>query len=484
MATDAAPNESCLTSGEFSNMRSIKKHKFFAISIIFTDIVAVLASFLIAYHLRFSGFPIPAHKGIPSFEAYLRAMGFVIPIYLLMFRAYQLYKPERHIRRVYELLNVVKAVTGAAILLMAFTFIYREFSYSRMVLLFAWFFSVLLCVTGRYFLIQFEYFIRRRTDRDRVVIVGANRNSRDLIRWSKENLHYGQDIVGIVTQNGSNEGKHFEGIPIVGNLKNVESILQEQQVDEIIVADSTLPRETVADLMLKCENRLMSFKLVADFYGLMTQHVAVDYVSNVPLLGLKTLPLDDLWNRAVKRLFDLAVSFCLLVAFFPIFVLVALTIKLQDRGPCFYKQERVGQDEKHFTLYKFRTMSLDAEQKTGPVWALPQDRRLTPVGRILRRTNIDELPQLWNVFIGRMSLVGPRPERPFFVNQFRDQIPRYMARHKIKSGLTGWAQIHGLRGNTSLEERIKYDLYYMENWTLMLDIEILFATCFAFKNAY
>ena len=444
----------------------------------------VLLSFFIAFQLRFSELLIPVHKGIPAIEAYFRAMMVVVPIYLLLFRAYQLYRPERHIRRIYELLNVVKAVTMATIFLMALTFIYREFSYSRGVLLFAWFFSSIFCSAGRYGLIQIEYFVRQKKDRERVLIIGANRNSRDLIRWAKGNPHYGQDIVGILVNDGINEGKHLEGVPIWGDLLDFEQILEKNKIDEVIVADPTVSRDIATELMFKCENKMIGFKLVADFYGLMTHHVDVEYISNVPLLGLKVLPLDDLWNRLMKRLFDSLISFVCLILFSPIFALVAVAIKLHDGGPIFYQQERVGQDGKHFMLHKFRTMLQDAERKTGPVWAQANDDRTTPIGKILRKTNLDELPQLWNALIGDMSLVGPRPERPHFVEQFRDQIPRYMTRHKIKSGLTGWAQIHGLRGNTSIEERIKYDLYYMENWTLMMDIEILFATIFAYKNAY
>ena len=465
-------------------MLPVKKYPRYAIAVLITDISAVILSFYAAYSVRFSEIVIPAHKGIPSIEAYLRTMVVVIPVYLLLFRAYQLYRPERHIRRIYELLNVIKAVTMATIFLMALTFVYREFSYSRGVLLFAWLFSALFCCMGRYCLIQFEYFIRREKDRERVLIIGANRNSRDLIKWAKENPHYGQEIIGIVINNGSNEGKHVEGVPILGALKDLDQILASQAVDEVIMADPAIPREAAAELMFKCENKMIGFKLVADFYGLITQHVDVEYVSNVPLLGLRALPLDDLWNRLIKRLFDFAVSFIFLIVLSPILIVLAIFIKLCDGGPIFYRQERVGQDGKHFILYKFRTMSVDAEKKTGPVWAQPDDQRTTLIGRFLRKLNLDELPQLWNVLLGDMSLVGPRPERPHFVEQFRDQIPRYMARHKIKSGLTGWAQIHGLRGNTSIEERIKYDLYYMENWTLMMDVEILFATLFAFKNAY
>jgi len=203
-------------------------------------------------------------------------------------------------------------------------------------------------------------------------------------------------------------------------------------------------------------------------------------------LGFRSLALDDPWNRMVKRTFDLVISILLLCATFPLLILIMFVIKMEDRGPVLFKQKRMGRDQKLFNVYKFRTMRVNAETETGPVWAKPNDDRRTRFGPYLRRWNLDELPQLINVLKGNMSLVGPRPERPHFIGQFRASIPRYMTRHKVKSGLTGWAQVHGFRGNTSIQERIKYDLYYMENWSLLLDIEILFMTLSsrAFKNAY
>ncbi len=464
-------------------MLSPKKHPIFALLVIASDAGTILLGFFCAYWFRFSLGIIPVHKGIPSFEVYSQAVSFLIPFYLVIFRSYRLYQPERQIRRMQELLTVVKGVTAGTFCAMALTFFYREFSYSRIVFLFAWVFSVLLCCSGRYLLIQFEYFIRRYKDRDRVLIIGLNRNTRDLIEWSKNNPHYGQDVIGVLSSTDNQTGKHADGIPILGSYQIVDQVL-DQGVDEVVIADSLISRDTAAEIMLKCENRMIGFKLVADFYGLMTHYVNVEYVSNVPLLGLKLLPLDDVLNRLAKRLFDIVVAFSALCLLSPFLFLIMALIKLSSNGPIFYKQERLGLDGRSFSLFKFRTMDPNAEVQTGPVWANPDDNRVTTLGRLLRRTNLDELPQLWNVLVGNMSLVGPRPERPHFVEQFRDQIPRYMARHKIKSGLTGWAQIHGLRGNTSLEERIKFDLYYMENWTLMMDIEILFATLFAFKNAY
>ena len=464
-------------------MLSPRKHPLFALLVIASDASTILLGFFCAYWFRFSGGIIPVHKGVPSFEVYSRAISLLIPIYLVIFRSYRLYQPERPIRRMQELLIVVKGVTVGTFCAMAVTFFYREFSYSRVVFLFAWIFSVLLCCSGRYVLIQFEYFIRRYKDRDRVLIIGLNRHTRDLIEWAKNNPHYGQNVIGVLASADNQAGKHVGGVSILGSYQIIDQVL-DRGVDEVVIADSLIPRDIATEIMLKCENRMIGFKLVADFYGLMTHYVNVEYVSNVPLLGLKLLPLDDGLNRLAKRLFDIVVAFSALCILSPILFLIMMLIKLSRDGPVFYKQERLGLNGKGFSLFKFRTMNPNAEVKTGPVWTNPDDDRVTPIGRLLRRTNLDELPQLWNVLVGDMSLVGPRPERPHFVKQFRGQIPRYMARHKIKSGLTGWAQIHGLRGNTSLEERIKYDLYYIENWTLMMDIEILFATLFAFKNAY
>ena len=453
--------------------------------VVTTDIAAIFISYLAAYYTRFSGILVPVYKGIPHVGEYLRPLIFLVPIYIYFFRSYNLYHPERNIRRIYELLNTVKAVSAAAVLCMALTFIYRNFEYSRLTLFLAWIFSTFLCVLARYCMIQIEYSIKRHKDRSRVLIVGLNRSSRNLIRWSREHKHYGQDVIGLIAINGGGEqGKHFEGVPIIGTVLDFNRIMETQSIDEVIVADPTLPRETVSTLMMKCEDKLINFKLVADFYGLLTHHVDVEYLSNLPLLGVRDLPLDDPWNQWMKRLFDIFVSLIGLILASPLLFSIAIAIKVFDKGPILYKQKRVGRDEKVFTFYKFTTMRPDAEKKTGPVWAQPHDPRTTGMGRLIRKWNLDELPQLWNVLRGDMSLVGPRPERPHFVEKFRSQIPRYMARHKIKCGITGWAQIHGLRGNTSLEERIKYDIYYMENWTFTMDIEILFITLFAYKNAY
>lgn len=466
-------------------MRSNNKQFFHVCLIYLSDLAGIILGFFVAYWVRFSGVLTYVHPGRPPAEEYLKALLVVLPVYLWIFRSYGLYQLGRHIRRVEEIFTLLKGMAVGTVILTALTFFYRSFSYSRLFLVFLWFLASFFLSLFRYGLIQWSYWLRRHSrDIHRVLVVGANRNARVLINWTVQNPHLGYRVEGVLVQEPELLGKHLEEVPIVGTIDECEAVIAKIKPNEVLVADSNLPREKITNLLLHCEDGLVSFKVAADLYGIVTNSLDVEYVASVPLLGLRPFPLDDPLNRFLKRGFDILASATVLALASPLFFLTALGIKLTDGGGVFYKQERVGQDGRRFFIYKFRTMHPDAEKKTGPVWAHKEDDRCTLVGRFLRQSNLDELPQLWNVLLGSMSLVGPRPERPHFVDQFRAEIPRYMARHKFKSGMTGWAQVNGLRGNTSLRERIKYDLYYLENWSLLFDLEILFMTLFAFKNAY
>lgn len=464
-------------------MPSFKKQRSFILLTIFFDLFALLLSFFAAYLVRWVGF-IP-YTHMPKLTDYMQPLIVIIPIYLWAFHSLGLYDARRHIRRIEEIFIVFKGVSYSIIVLMALTFFYRELSYSRLYLILLWILSMTFVGISRYLLIQWEYF-RRKTQKDisKILLVGGNRNARNIIRWAKENPHYGQEVIGVLARDASLVGKHVEAVPILGVVHQCESFIEHLTPHEVVLLENSFSRERIGELVAFCEDKWIEFKIGADFYGLLTRHVDVEYLSSVPLLGFKALPLDDVWNRLAKRIFDMGCSVLILIFTFPFWFLVILLILWDDGWPVFYVQERIGRDQKVFKLFKFRTMKVDAEKATGPIWARPNDPRRTRVGNFLRHWNLDELPQLWNVLRGDMSLVGPRPERPHFVNQFRETLPRYMARHKIKSGLTGWAQVNGFRGNTSIEERLKYDLYYMENWSLLFDIEILFMTLFAFKNAY
>jgi exopolysaccharide biosynthesis polyprenyl glycosylphosphotransferase len=245
-----------------------------------------------------------------------------------------------------------------------------------------------------------------------------------------------------------------------------------------------MPRSKIMNIVFECEKRMVEFNLVADLLGLVTSQVDMRTIDGVPLLGLKETPLGEGFNRFLKRMMDIVFSASGLILLSPVFLVMAAIVKASSPGPVFYFQKRIGEDGRRFAMIKFRTMIDKAEKGVGRVWAQEDDPRRTKIGALMRSCNLDELPQLINVLKGEMSLVGPRPERPHFVGKFKEDIPRYMARHKIKSGMTGWAQVNGLRGNTSIEERTKYDLYYLENWSLGFDLKILFMSAFALKNAY
>jgi exopolysaccharide biosynthesis polyprenyl glycosylphosphotransferase len=267
-------------------------------------------------------------------------------------------------------------------------------------------------------------------------------------------------------------------------MQDVPRLLEAHHVNQVILTDSSLGHDRIVSLILLCEKHIVHFNMVPDLFRILTSSMDVQSLDDIPLLGLGKWPLDFFWNRCMKRIEDVAGATIGLVLLSPLMLITAVAIKLTSPGSVFFRQERCGRDGRMFTIFKLRTMCADAEAATGPVFAVANDPRTTRLGRFLRQYNLDELPQLWNVFRGDMSLIGPRPERPHFVERFREDINRYMWRHVSRPGMTGWAQVNGLRGNTSIEERIKYDLYYLENWSLALDFKILVRTLFARENAY
>lgn len=460
-----------------------RKSKFSYLSLGF-DAMAVLLAYAGAYSLRFSGLIFEV-SDLPSFIHYAKASLVIVPVVLIVFRNYRLYSVHAPLSRVDEIFSVIKGTTILFLILTALSFLYREFSYSRLVILLTYIFSIGGILLSRIFLRQWEKLERKRLkEYQSILIVGINRSSRRLCQRFRENSRYGFRVAGLLATDQASVGQHIAGKSVLGTIKDFDDMLETVDLQEVIVADFNLDRSLITEMMLKCESRMIRFRVVADFYGMMTSCVQVEYVQDVPLIGVREIPLDDAWNRLVKRFFDLGGSALGMILLSPIFAIISLLVWWTDRGPILYRQERMGLDGKVFDLLKFRTMKVAAEKESGPVWTKEKDDRVLPIGKFLRKSNLDELPQIWNVFCGEMSLVGPRPERPFFVEQFKDRIPRYMTRHKIKAGITGWAQVHGFRGNTSLKERIKYDLFYMENWSPVLDLKIILRTFGAFKNAY
>lgn len=452
---------------------------------VLSDSLAISCAFIAAYGARFYWFPDFLKPEPPDFIRYLYALPVVAGISLLSFRQKQIYVFDVLRRRLDEIGLIWSGIIWAAVILMALTFLYRDFSYSRIVFLLHCLFSfVFVCMLrdGAY---RLDGWIRLLMGtRTRVLILGANRSARQIIHRINRSYRNRYEVVGVLSGGAIPEEHHLEGVPVLGTVDEVIKKIDDSSADDVILTLSDFPQEKLSQLLLKCENELITFLKIPDLFGIFTSGVDIHYIDNVPLIGLKKSPLDKMWNRFLKRVFDVLVSVIAFILLFPAMAVIAALVKIADGGPMLYKQQRTGLDGRSFWIYKFRTMRVDAETKTGPVWAAENDRRTTKIGGVLRRLNLDEIPQLWNVIKGDMSMVGPRPERPHFVGKFRSDVPRYMARHKMKSGITGWAQVNGLRGNTSIAERTKYDLYYYENWSFFLDLKILFMTLFAFKNAY
>ena len=270
----------------------------------------------------------------------------------------------------------------------------------------------------------------------------------------------------------------MDQVPFLGSLGSVPELIKTNSIDVILIALTEPEHSFLHDLVRDCQGLNVEMMMVPDILELMTSQVQIKHIEGTPFLGIKSPNLST-WNFIVKRTFDLAFAFAVLLLASPLFLLIAILIKLDSRGPVFYVQERVGLDGEVFSVIKFRSMRTDAEVATGPVWSQKNDPRTTRLGRILRRLSLDELPQLLNVLRGDMSIVGPRPERPHFVEKFKTQVPRYLERHRVKTGMTGWAQVNGLRGNASIAERTKYDIYYIEHWSLVFDLKIILKTIHA-----
>lgn len=440
------------------------------------DTLAIESAFVASYFIRFDTTLLkflPLNEDVPPLEAYIFSSFIVIPVWLLIFQSRKMYDARRTVALSDELFNIIKVITLGMLIVMSAAFFYREFSYSRVVFVLLWLTAIVFVFAGRTIL-QLIKKNRYRHGKDlrNVIIIGTSDTTKILISTLKQNPYLGFNLVGIVSDEIIND---FAGISHLGKLSDVSKIISNYDIDTALITLNYSEHPKLYKLVQDCEGMNVEFLMIPDMVEIMTSGMKVEEIEGIPFLKLKSLPMTT-WGRIIKRTFDVVVSLLLLVFFSPIMVLISLLVKLTSKGPVLYKQERVSLDGHPFTIYKFRSMYVDAEAKTGPVWAKSNDQRGTPLGNFLRKTSLDELPQLINVLKGEMSLVGPRPERPYFVEQFKNLVPKYLDRHRVKTGMTGWAQVNGLRGDSSLEERIKYDIYYIENWSFLFDLKILFRT--------
>lgn len=452
------------------------------------DAAAVVLGLAAAYGLRFHSGLLPVTKSYSPVE-YLRVLPLAVVVWLFWLNQQGLYEFRERAFNLQILKKIAHADVLALMTIITVHFFERTLEYSRLVYAFV-LVTCFLSVAGERFLLdRLLAWLRKRgrLPATRVAILGTGALAQHLAaRISRHGL-LGMQAVGFIRGRNADvvggESGSLHGLPVLGSFEQVRELIREHKIEEIIAAQPDVPAEELLDFILECEKELVRIRVVPGVLQAMLVEMSVEQIDGIPLFGLKETPLRG-WNVVLKRAFDVVVSATVLILASPLMAAIALAIKLTSPGPVFYRQKRVGLDGRSFTMIKFRSMVVDAEKESGPVWAKPDDPRVTPVGRILRRWNLDELPQFWNVLRGDMSLVGPRPERPYFVQQFRESIPRYMARHRVKCGLTGWAQVNGLRGQTPIKERIEYDLFYIENWSFWFDLKILLLTLFARKNAY
>ncbi len=464
----------------------LKKHaKFFENILFIADLFIIGLSWLFAYYIRFYSGLMPVEKGIPPFSIYFYLIIPILFIWGFVFKTFGLYRPKRISPHLNEIFDIVKACIFSVLILISITFFFRQYEYSRLVFLVFWIMTIISLSLERVAFREVLRYMRRKGHNLRyAIIVGTGSLANDIFNRIELHPELGLKIKGFLSQDESAVGSVINGIPVIGTYKDIGKIIIDKDIDQVITALPIEQHALTVELLKDIGNEMVDIKVVPDLCEFMTLRGGIDELDGLPIISLQDTPLYG-WNIVIKRTFDIIFSVAAIIITAPIIALIAILIKIISHGPVFYKQERMGLDGKKFITYKFRTMMVNAEENTGPVWAKENDERKTTIGTFLRRTNLDELPQFFNVLKGDMSIVGPRPERPVFVEQFKKSIPQYMLRHKMKAGITGWAQINGWRGNTSIEKRIEYDLYYIENWSLMFDIKIILMTIWkGFKNAY
>jgi exopolysaccharide biosynthesis polyprenyl glycosylphosphotransferase len=445
---------------------------------ILSDIIAIVLAANVTFWLRFHSGLMAAPKGIPAYNKYLVIIPFLLLLHIIHFSYQGYYKVKLRRNRLDDLfLVLLNTIVTAFLVLLIISYFksYRfvDFEISHVYLLTYIPFAIFFLFCQR--LVVFGLFRKvylKRNGVSRVLIAGTGDIAALTAEKLKKYSHFGIEISGFL------DTEKKDGI--LGTFDDLENVVKSHSITDLVIALPSSAYETTLKLIETANNLLIEIRLVPDILQMASLKVGMEHIEGIPIINLGDIPLQG-WQWLFKRIFDFSFSLVGLILLLPVFLIIYLLIKLTSRGPVFYTQTRVGLDGKHFRIIKFRTMIRDAEKDTGAIWSPPDDVRVTKVGRVLRKLSIDELPQLFNVLSGTMSLVGPRPERPELVEKFKQNIPKYMLRHSVKTGMTGWAQVHGLRGNTPLDKRIEFDIYYIQNWSFKLDLEILWRTILKFR---
>ena len=462
---------------------------------VLVDAGIMTLSFIAAYYLRFADNSfliqmkiISEPLGIyGSLKDYFQILFMLIPCYLVSYYFFHLYDPKRVKSRKSEIINMFKANMFGIIYCVAFLFFYRNKDYARLFIIIFVTLNFFLEVLFRFATTTIMRKLRRKgLNQKHILLVGYGRTAEGYIDRLLAHPEWGFSIHGIL-DNHKPLGHAYRNIHVIARIDDLEKILSENDYDEIVITLGLQHYELLENIIAVTEKSGVHTKFVPDYNNILPTKPYTEDVDGLPVIHVRTLPLSVSFNRFVKRLTDIVGSICLIVLFSIPMLIVALAVKLSSPGPLIFKQERVGLHNRPFKMFKFRSMAVQDSSREKQAWTVQDDPRVTKVGKFIRKTSLDELPQFFNVLKGDMSLIGPRPERPFFVEKFKEEIPRYMIKHQVRPGITGWAQVNGYRGDTSIRLRIDCDLYYIENWTLGLDIRILFLTIFkgfVNKNAY
>lgn len=449
------------------------------------DAFVIAFSYIMAWVIKFQ--ILKNDDGKLPFKIYMMAMVVIVAVYLVLYHMFSLYTPKRVQGRRLELWNIVKANTVGIALILGVLYLIKMIDFSRWMLFYFVVLNVVLETIARNLIRYFLRSIRRNGyNLKHIVLVGYSRAAEEYIDRILDNPQWGYKIRGILDDH-IEAGTEYRGIKVIGRIANLMVILPENRLDEIAITLGLSEYYRLEEIVNLCEKSGVHTKFIPDYNRVIPTKPYTEDILGLPVINIRHVPLTNTFYAAMKRTMDIVGALCAIILFSPVMLFSAVMIKITSPGPLIFKQERVGLHNHTFMMYKFRSMDVQAPEKEKSKWTVKNDPRVTNFGKFMRKTSIDELPQLFNVLKGEMSLVGPRPERPFFVEKFKEEIPRYMIKHQVRPGMTGWAQVNGYRGNTSIKKRIEYDLYYIENWTLGLDVKILFLTIFKGfinKNAY
>lgn len=468
----------------------IRDHqKYFNKLLVLLDAMVIAAAYWFSWFLWLSGYVKENDPGIGilSVETYFAALAAIVPGYLILYNTFDLYSSKRTAKTIYEIFNIIKANTVGLLAVMVVLYAINIPDFSRGMV--GVFYGINI-VAESLMRKSVRYGLRRMRKKGynvkHILLVGYSRAGEEYINKIKANPEWGYEVCGILDDHVP-VGAVYKGVRVTGEIETLQTVLTDNQLDEIGITLSLSDYDRLEAIVKLCEKSGVHTKFIPDYNSVIPSRPYLEDLDGLAVVNIRRVPLNNMANMLIKRLVDIAGALAAIVLCSPFMLTAAIAVKVTSRGPLIFKQERVGLHNKPFQMYKFRSMEVqsDAEEKKG--WTVKNDPRVTKVGRLLRSTSIDELPQLFNVLKGDMSMIGPRPERPLFVEKFREEIPRYMIKHQVRPGITGWAQVNGYRGDTSIKKRIEYDLYYIENWSMAFDMKILFLTFFRGfinKNAY